>query len=294
MGATIDNLVAALTFLNDTRNRKAPRFMDSRSIMDELQEAQKHIKELRKFHQLKTPLPPDAVDHLMHLKNTLSEEIAKTELYLDSNKFRNKIKFRRRPKSSSIEYLSLLHQSISLILESAPIRRHYSDSQAQTEDSSNLDSKVSSEDAEDTKGDRQISEPPVIGTQGFEKQKSPWESMTIRLFMVSWAMLDEEGQSLDPNLDLALSQEEIKLDSVSRQLKHVLKYYSTLTGGVKNHDLLVGMYRTRHVQYCNRRVKDTCDWILDHPRYREWNDHKGRCALLWCYGRSGTGKSILT
>lgn len=45
------------------------------------------------------------------------------------------------------------------------------------------------------------------------------------------------------------------------------------------------LYSSYHDFIAERRMPDTCDWILRHPRFQEWERSSG-CALMWLWGLS--------
>lgn len=53
------------------------------------------------------------------------------------------------------------------------------------------------------------------------------------------------------------------------------------------------LYSSHHDMVSESRMPDTCDWLLQHPKYQEWRSSSG-CALLWLQGSVGTGKTFLT
>lgn len=44
-------------------------------------------------------------------------------------------------------------------------------------------------------------------------------------------------------------------------------------------------YSSYHDSIAERRMPDTCDWILRHPRFQKWQRSSG-CALMWLWGLS--------
>ncbi|KAH8774786.1 hypothetical protein F5883DRAFT_18411 [Diaporthe sp. PMI_573] len=51
--------------------------------------------------------------------------------------------------------------------------------------------------------------------------------------------------------------------------------------------------RKYHRQLSDKRARGTCEWLLQHPRFREWEDSSSS-QTLWLRGPIGSGKSYLS
>jgi ankyrin repeat domain-containing protein 50 len=55
------------------------------------------------------------------------------------------------------------------------------------------------------------------------------------------------------------------------------------------------LYSSNYKQYKDRnpkRVEGTCEWFLEHPKYRNWLEAESS-QLLWISADAGCGKSVL-
>ncbi|KAH7180020.1 uncharacterized protein B0J16DRAFT_403447 [Fusarium flagelliforme] len=66
-----------------------------------------------------------------------------------------------------------------------------------------------------------------------------------------------------------------------RKMKEVMTYLSTIPVG------------SHHNEKCNSRTQGTCEWLVEHPKFREWED-SSCSSIFWLQGNMGTGKSYLS
>ncbi|KAF4635686.1 hypothetical protein G7Y89_g2417 [Cudoniella acicularis] len=52
-------------------------------------------------------------------------------------------------------------------------------------------------------------------------------------------------------------------------------------------------YGTHHETVKNKRTLDTCEWLLSHSRFQEWQE-PSLSIIFWLRGTAGTGKTFLT
>lgn len=55
-------------------------------------------------------------------------------------------------------------------------------------------------------------------------------------------------------------------------------------------------YGSRHEVLSSRRVPETGHWIIESLQFKRWvrQDRNNENNVLWCLGRPGSGKSMLT
>ncbi|PMD29095.1 hypothetical protein L207DRAFT_642687, partial [Hyaloscypha variabilis F] len=53
------------------------------------------------------------------------------------------------------------------------------------------------------------------------------------------------------------------------------------------------LYGLNHQTVKEKRTTNTCEWLLDHSQYQEWQDTSAS-MILWLCGNAGTGKTFLT
>ncbi|KAE8444754.1 hypothetical protein EG329_014314 [Mollisiaceae sp. DMI_Dod_QoI] len=53
------------------------------------------------------------------------------------------------------------------------------------------------------------------------------------------------------------------------------------------------LYGSNHQTVKDKRTMNTCEWLLNHNRYQEWQDASAS-VILWLRGNTGTGKTFLT
>ncbi|KAL6704775.1 hypothetical protein ACN47E_007696 [Coniothyrium glycines] len=96
----------------------------------------------------------------------------------------------------------------------------------------------------------------------------------------------EEHQILLRSMDAPLRRVDDNVTTVLKQLQSTerdmcMDYISTVP---------VGVY---HKERCERRTRDTCEWLTGHPSFLKWED-LAYSSAFWLQGNMGTGKSFLS
>ncbi|KAF5001606.1 hypothetical protein FGRMN_912 [Fusarium graminum] len=95
----------------------------------------------------------------------------------------------------------------------------------------------------------------------------------------------KEHRDLLKSLQLPLKRIDNGVTAVLSKLNEaekiaVMEYISTIRVGIHHHEK------------CKSRTEGTCDWLVSHPKFREWED-SSCSSVFWLQGM-GTGKSYLS
>ncbi len=58
--------------------------------------------------------------------------------------------------------------------------------------------------------------------------------------------------------------------------------------------LMPADYDRKQQEFARIRVPGTGEWLLDRKEYQDWLKRGSSPAVLWCSGKPGAGKSMLT
>ncbi len=101
-----------------------------------------------------------------------------------------------------------------------------------------------------------------------------------------------------------VQQSLLKIERMERELEgkmeDLLRYGLKLTGAAENRRKIyawLGHTSSELFEEAkSKRLDGTCDWILDHPSFREWlstGNPTSAANLLWINGGAGFGKTVL-
>lgn len=136
-------------------------------------------------------------------------------------------------------------------------------------------------------------------------EMSNWTSMKL-LIKVSWAPFESEFTGLQTNFlthaEIVVKHaqgQEFVAAKINRQLQE-LRYEreEALKKDERRKSILQWVseidFEDVHEMKYAKRHKHTGDWLLQSDEFRHFMDSTDKSSMLWCYGKPGVGKSILS
>lgn len=123
--------------------------------------------------------------------------------------------------------------------------------------------------------------------------ESAFSSLEIRLMQDVQAANIARSTSIDKLLRSQLQDLVPLVPQVDKEVEKILEAVDT----ARQHEILTWIspipYSSHHEAIAENRVTDTCHWLLQHPRFQEWETSRG-CAFMWLQGQCENFTHFLT